>query len=247
MNSIIEEIYQEGAVRDKFGNEYKLCYNIDRFEGEFLFQLISCDPNIRKTLEIGCACGLSSLYICSALSKRDSVKHIIIDPYQTEHYRRAGIYNLQRSGFNFFELIEKPSEFILPEIAQNQSGTFDMVFIDGWHTFDHTLLDLFYANRLIKVGGYIVIDDCNLASVAKAISYFLRYPAYQLKDQCLPKASLKRKLAKIIRTVIPPSIAIYIFPTNLYGRYYIRTIYSSMVALKKVKYDERSWDWFEPF
>ena len=67
MNSIIEEIYRSGVLQDELGNEYKLHSNVDRYEGEFIFQLIRSDPDIRKTLEIGCAYGLSSLYICSAL------------------------------------------------------------------------------------------------------------------------------------------------------------------------------------
>ena len=36
-------------------------------------------------------------------------------------------------------------------------------------------------------------------------------------------------------------------PRNVYDRYYVRTIYSSMVALKKISADDRSWTWFEPF
>lgn len=246
VNSIIEEIYRTGVVQDKLGDEYKLQSSVGRDEGEFILQLIRSDPNIRKTLEIGCAYGLSSLYICSALSERNSAKHIIVDPKQHEGWHGIGIANLQKADFGFFELIEKPSEFVLPDIAQNESGTFDLVFIDGWHTFDHTLLDLFYANRLIKVGGYIVVDDCNWSSVAKAVSYILNYPAYQLNSQCLSKPSLKRALGNVVRTLIPPFIADYMLPRNLYDRYYIRTLYSSMVALKKVANDERDWEWFEP-
>jgi len=247
MNNIIEEIYRKGIVRDELGNEYELHSSIDRSEGEFIHQLISSDPEIRKTLEVGCAYGLSSLYICSALSDRDSAKHIIIDPFQHASWHGIGISNLRRAGISFFELIEQPSEFILPEIARNEPATFDMIFIDGWHTFDHTLLDLFYANRLLKVGGYIVIDDCNWPSIAKAVSYVSKYPAYQLANQTLPKVTLKRKLANMIKYVLPPSIAGYIIPRNLYDRYYFRFIYPSMVALKKVEDDKRNWDWFEPF
>jgi hypothetical protein len=28
-----------------------------------------------------------------------------------------------------------------------------LVFVDGWHTFDYTLLDLFFADLLTEVGG----------------------------------------------------------------------------------------------
>jgi predicted O-methyltransferase YrrM len=247
MNSIIEEIYRTGVVRDRFNNEYELHSSIDRIEGEFIFQLIKSEPDICKTLEIGCAYGLSSLFICSALSERKSARHIMIDPLQQELWNDVGVSNLQRSGFDFFELIEEGSEFILPKMAQNESGTFDLVFVDGWHTFDHTLLDLFYANLLLRKDGYLVIDDCSLPSVAKAVSYISKYPSYQIAQECPPRTEFRRALRNIITTVIPQSISGYVVPKILYDKYYIRTLFSRMVALKKVEEDERDWDWFISF
>ena len=47
----------------------------------------------------------------------------------------------------------------------------DLVFIDGWHTFDYTLVDAFYANELLRVGGYLVIDDAQHSGVAKCVRY----------------------------------------------------------------------------
>lgn len=246
MAHIIEEIFQSGVVCDELGTEYELESHIDRDEGEFLVDLINSDPDIHKTLEVGCAFGISSLFICSALAERQPAKHIIIDPYQQEDWHGVGIANLKRAGYDFFEFFESPSEFVLPDIARNEAGTFDLVFIDGLHTFDHTLLDLFYANQLVKVGGYIVADDCGWTSVAKALTYFLNYPAYQLEGQP-PFPVPRRTVKRIIRTVIPPSIAGYLLPRNLYDRVYIKTLYSSMVALKKVADDARHWTWFESF
>ena len=247
MNNIIEEIYRTGIVRDEAGNEYELKANIDKLEGEFIFQLIKANPNIQKTLEIGCGYGLSSLYICQALFGRISAKHFIIDPLEYSLFHGVGIANLRRAGFDQFELIERPSEFALPEITQKEAGTFDLIFIDGWHTFDHVMLDLFYANYLIKVGGYIIMDDCNWPSVAKAVSYVSRYPAYKLIRQCTSQVSIKQALANTVKAMIPPSVASCILPKTLYDKYYIRSVYSSMIALKKVDNDSRNWDWFEPF
>ncbi|WP_299009799.1 class I SAM-dependent methyltransferase [uncultured Shewanella sp.] len=247
MNSVIEEIYQSGAVKDNKGNEYTLHSGVDRLEGDFLHRLIDSDDSIRKTLEIGCAYGLSSLHICSALKGREGAEHKIVDPFQHKQWHGIGTENLKRAECDFFELIEKPSELALPALVDSEAGTFDMVFIDGWHTFDHTLVDLFYANRLIKVGGYIVIDDCLWASVAKAVSYVERYPAYELHEQSASTQSYKRSIADFIRTVLPAQVAGYILPRYLYDKFYVRTLYSSMVALKKVKEDERNWDWYQSF
>jgi hypothetical protein len=82
------------------------------------------------------------LYICEALSGQGSGRHTILDPGQYSDFHGVGIANLKRAGFDFFELIEKPA--LLAE-----GRKFQFALIDGWHTFDHTLLDLFYVNRLL--------------------------------------------------------------------------------------------------
>lgn len=62
-------------------------------------------------------------------------------------------------------------------MLRKQPESFNLIFIDGWHTFDQMMLDMFYANRLVRIGGYIIIDDCNWESVAVALSYYMNYPA----------------------------------------------------------------------
>ncbi|HVP77651.1 MAG TPA: class I SAM-dependent methyltransferase [Thermodesulfobacteriota bacterium] len=250
MNDLIENIYKTRVVYDESGNEYQLHSEVDKFEGELLRTVISSDPTIRRTLEVGCAYGLSSLHICSALSTRESARHVIVDPVQHAYWHGVGIYNLKRAGFTFFELIEKPSEFILPELAQREAGTYDMVFIDGVHTFDHTLLDFFYASQLIRIGGYIVLDDCTTASISKVVSYVSQYPCYRLLPQFsrnLDKKSPIARIAKGARLLLPRSMAVYLLPKHLYDRYYSRVMYPSMVVLKKVEADERNSDWFAAF
>jgi predicted O-methyltransferase YrrM len=250
MNDFVENIYKTRLVQDESGNEYELHSEVDKFEGELLHAVISSDQTIRRTLEIGCAYGLSSLHICSALSTRESARHVIIDPAQHAYWHGVGVYNLKRAGFSFFELIERPSEFILPELAQSEAGTYDLVFIDGVHTFDHTLLDFFYANHLIRIGGYIVLDDCTTASISRVVSYISKYPCYRLLSQFsrnLYKKSPISRIAKMARLLLPTSMSVYLLPKHLYDRYYSRAMYPSMVVLKKVEVDGRNSDWFVAF
>jgi predicted O-methyltransferase YrrM len=246
MIALAEEIYRTRTVSDDGGNTFPLRGSIDEAEGKLITSVIAGDEGISKTLEVGCAFGLSSLYICSATAKRPGPQHTIIDPNQSKEWRGIGISNLRRAGLNFFTLVEEPSEFALPQIARTSAGTFDLVFIDGWHTFDHTLLDAFYANRLLRVGGYVVIDDCTQAPVAKAVNYIAQYPAYEIVGQSTPR-SAKHRAGALVRSLVPPALAGALFPRLLYDRYYLRCLYSSMVALKKVREDDRSWTWFVPF
>lgn len=254
ISPIIEDILQTKSVQDASGTCYKLSSNIDSHSGSLVYGLIRSNPNIKSTLEVGCAYGLSSLYICSALAGRDNAKHLIIDPFQSVEWHGVGISNLERAGFNFFELIERPSEYVLPELTEGQEGTFDLVFIDGWHTFDHTLTDFFYANRLIKTGGFIVLDDCIMPAVAKVVSYFKNYPCYQIENTLISgdsflnlKPSIKRRFGFMLKKIIHPRLARYIIPKYFYDQYYERLLYPRIVVFRKTGGDFRNWDWYRVF
>jgi predicted O-methyltransferase YrrM len=247
-NSIIDEIYRTKTVHDDYGNEYKLSSEIDSREGDYLYRLISSDGAIRKTLEVGCAFGLSSLHICEALRNRPGASHVIIDPKQLDVWHGVGIAHLRRAGITYFDLICEPSELALPDLLRNHSESFDLIFVDGWHTFDHTMLDMFYANRLLRIGGYIVIDDCKWESVAAAVSYYINYPAYEwLRKPPLRTRSWKMRAPELGRILLPPRIARAFLPAGIHSRFYRRMCYPSMVALKKVAEDARSWTWFSSF
>ena len=59
----------------------------------------------------------------------------------------------------------------MPELLEDNEEKFDFIFIDGWHTFDYTLLDFFYADKLLRKGGIIIIDDAKHLGVAKCVRY----------------------------------------------------------------------------
>ena len=247
-NPIIDEIYKTKVVRDASGNEYRLSSEVGPAEGDYLFRLISSDSSITKTLEVGCAFGLSSLHICEALRNRPGASHVIIDPKQMDAWHGVGIAHLERAGIGFFNIISEPSELALPDLLRSQPESFDLIFIDGWHTFDQTMLDMFYANRLARIGGYIVIDDCNWESVAAVVSYYMNYPALEwLIEPAMLARTWKMRAAKAGRTIFPPRMAYAILPAGIHSRFYRRMCYPSMVAFKKVAQDTRSWTWFKGF
>jgi predicted O-methyltransferase YrrM len=244
VSKIATDIFKTGVVRDENGNAFALKSHVDQAEGNLIFDLIHDDESISTTLEVGCAYGLASLYICSALARRKNARHVIVDPFQKTQWKSIGLLNLERSGFHFFELFELGSEFALPEIARQEKGSFDLIFIDGWHTFDHTLVDLFYANLLLRVGGYIVVDDCNWPAVAKAVNYLLQYPSYQLDREVVVAPTLHRSVKTAFTNMVPARLARKFVPHNLYERLYVRTLFPSMVVLKKASNDERKYNWY---
>jgi predicted O-methyltransferase YrrM len=247
VNKKIIKIFETGRVVGRSGEVHELHSTIDQEEGEFLFRIIQDDESIVKTLEVGCAFGLSSLFICSALQGRNGAFHTIIDPYQNTRWDGVGIRNLEEAGYRFFTLIEGKSEVALPQLLEKDEGQLDFIFIDGWHTFDHTLLDCFYATRLLRVGGYLAIDDVNWPSVRRAVDFLSNYPCYDLYGSVDNKTKLSWK--KILMRIL-----LY-YPVHretwerILSRHIYRKIFEDqsprMVALKKMTEDNRSWDWHD--
>jgi predicted O-methyltransferase YrrM len=136
-------------------------------EGKFITDLID-KHELSNCLEIGMAYGISSFYILSV----KNTKLISIDPYQKEQWSNNGM-NLIKE-FNFqkrHKLMEMKNYIALPKLLEKNQNKFDFIFINGFHTFDYTLLDFFYSNLLLKINGYILIDDALHHGVNKCIEY----------------------------------------------------------------------------
>jgi predicted O-methyltransferase YrrM len=226
-------------------------------EGEFLWSQVR-EHQYTTTLEIGCALGISSLYICDALSGFEEKSHTIIDPYQTTEWKSIGVMNLKKLGFNFFTLIEESSEIALPQLLK-QEATFDFAFIDGWHTFDHTLIDFFYLNRLVRVGGMIVFDDVRYQSVSRVIRYVAKYPNYSIitDEHALQPEGKKARLLKMsikggyyLCKLFPSSIRHLFFSDNILSEHPINEVLlhrPRWIALYKTDEDHREFNWYEDF
>ena len=225
-------------------------------EGQFIHSIVK-NHDISSTIEIGCAHGISSVFICDALRNRPSPHHVIIDPNQSIEFGSAGLRHLAEANIDFYELIEKPSEIALPQLLE-EGCEFDFAFVDGYHTFDHALVDFFYLNRLLRVGGYLVLDDNNMAAINKVIRYIRTYPAYQLIGTAGRRGFQRRALnaAKLaLATLVYPitkiagkSLSHEIFDSSLIRPQSILDLdYSTMVAFQKVAADHRYCDWYDYF
>lgn len=172
--------YVHPAIRKTYtdADDRLLHSAISEEEGAFLHELVRSRP-IKSSIEVGCGFGLSSAQICTALQGRPGARHLMLDPFQTSDVGGAGVQLLRRIGIDFFTLLEKPSEVALPELLA-AGAQFDFCFIDGLHTFDQTLLDFYYLNRMLRVGGIMAIDDVNHPAVNKAVKYVYTYPCYRM-------------------------------------------------------------------
>jgi predicted O-methyltransferase YrrM len=224
-------------------------------EGQFISNII-CNRNVERTLEIGCANGLSSLFICNALSGKSNAHHVIIDPFQSGHWQGRGVANLKAGGFDFFELIEKTSDEALP-LLMARGDRFDFVFIDGRHTFDNVLLDFFYAEKLLNVGGVVIFDDANLGAVKQVIRYIFNYP-HLTPLGSVPYGAWRRKLLNLTKrgagivfrplTYVLGQTSYEFLADGLIKYWRVNPVdSSSMIAFLKTAEDDRSGEWHESF
>jgi len=146
---------------------------IKPLEGNYIYNTI-IKNNFKNCLEVGMAYGISAMYILLALrksNKNSQYKLDSIDPFQTTQWKSFGLNLIKDIKLNNnHNLHEEKSYIVLPKLLEKKE-VYDLIFIDGWHTFDYTLLDFFYADLLLKVGGIIIIDD----AMHQGVNKFLRY------------------------------------------------------------------------
>lgn len=76
-------------------------------------------------------------------------------------------------------ILVEGSEWALPRLASAANAPqLDFALIDGCHSFPMVMVDFFYINAMMKSGGFLLIDDIELHSVAE----LARLLSYQTKD-----------------------------------------------------------------
>lgn len=70
------------------------------------------------------------------------------------------------------------SQWELPRLAAKLQGTVDFALIDGFHGWPIVFVDFYYINHLVRRGGYIMLDDLQLHSVAELARFLKEQPGY---------------------------------------------------------------------
>jgi predicted O-methyltransferase YrrM len=203
VNQVLEDIYNTGRCVDLAGKERKVTGAVPREDALILQEMVRF-VKARTTLETGVAFGLSTLAICEALAggrkstdyadsadsghspvaSRQSpittdVKHYGVDPEQNTVHGGAALASLRRAGLDsVFELLEGPSHLMLPRLLE-KGVVLDLGFIDGWHTFDYSLLDFFYTDKMLRPGGVVLFHDRSWPSKQKVIRFIKTHRRYR--------------------------------------------------------------------
>ena len=146
-------------------------------------------------VEIGMAYGFSTLAILKGLEENGSGKLTSIDPNQTTEWQSIGLARVKEAGHHLrHTLIERPDYLALPGLL-SQGIEIDFAYVDGWHTIDYVMLDIFYLDRMLRPEGVIGFNDCDKIAVRRAIKYLMTHRQYRELDVGLPRNYRSRNWA----------------------------------------------------
>jgi predicted O-methyltransferase YrrM len=199
------------------------------------------------TLETGVAFGASSLAICEAKRNFEATDkiHYGVDPNQSKEYGYSALVSLEKEKLDSqFRLLEGPSHLMLPRLIED-GVRLDFAFVDGWHTFDYTLIDFFLIDKMLKPGGIVAFHDMHSLSKQKVLRYILTHRKYAVLKSAKVKGNESRvKTLKFFlwRLKNRPRLLFSWFHWN-----YQLFNSSGLVVLKKVEGFEPDYTFYKPF
>jgi len=246
---VLSRIVETGRTILPTGEEVQVDSHIDASCGALLQRVIkTLGPKVG--VEVGLAFGISTLYILEAFKETGGEKLIGMDPAQHDnHWCGGGLHNVRQAGYeSLYEFHENASQQVLPALV-GKGKRIDFAFIDGWHTFDHTLIDFFYIDQMLNAGGIVVFDDVGYPSIKRVCDFIVTNRAYEVFDSVrLPiENTSKRRLKHAAKRFLDPLVRTDKTPALEAGRkeFEIDDVY--FLALKKRDDDSRRWDHFVHF
>jgi predicted O-methyltransferase YrrM len=233
MNEILQRVYETSFTEDAEGNRVEAFPSgVTRDTGSILYRLAR-DHACHNTLEIGLGFGLSALFICQALKDQGGGSHTAIDPYEESHYKSIGLLNAQRAGLRpLLRHFPSRSSEVLPRMVE-AGERFDLAFVDGRHHLDYALVDFFYIDQLLNVGGLVVFDDLWLPAIRRVVSYVSRSRNYALQRV---RSDRRRPFWRPVA-----STALRVLQDPLGFDLRVAAIPQNIAVLRKLSEDTRSW------
>jgi predicted O-methyltransferase YrrM len=135
--------------------------------GRFLASLIKMSKYM-TVLEIGVFEGETTKHLIKALPKGGQFIGIDINDYRTEN------------TIALMEVGGKSIDFILgnslDELNKLPYNHFDLIFVDGDHSYDHVLPEFYLVEKLVSNGGVIVYHDTiHLEGPRRLVEYAAQY------------------------------------------------------------------------
>ncbi len=131
-----------------------------------LFQIASKLDEGCKIAEVGFNVGHGAHTLIKGASKIS--KFVSFDICSHDYVKNSWKFFTDR--FEFFETHQGDSLVVFRDFSDKNQNSFDLVHVDGCHTFEIALSDIESAFKLAKTGGIVIVDDFNIEEIQRAFS-----------------------------------------------------------------------------
>jgi predicted O-methyltransferase YrrM len=157
--ALLEEHLTKSKVKVSEGH---ICKDLDKTK---LFKELLDNNNwVQKILEVGFNAGHSSVLF---LSSRPDIRVLSFDIGKHGYVKNAKDF-VDMHFPKRHKLILGDSTKTIPAYARTHNNKYDLIFIDGGHSFNVALSDIINLEKLSHEKTIVIIDDINLSGVSKA-------------------------------------------------------------------------------
>lgn len=248
----LEEIYTLQSIEiDNEGTRTPLHSHTAKEQGLFLQKIFSAIKPSRS-LEVGFAYGISAMFILEMHQKNKSEKgaHIVIEP--DSYWGNAALHNIEKEGLLRYIQIKKDySDKVLARLFLD-NYRIQYAYIDTTKQFDVVMQDFYFINKILDVGGVVILDDCGgicpgVQRVARFISTLPHYKIHAAYNEY--KYSFKKNF---VYRIVSSILKLLPFKQKLYETINFKTdkelgLNFDCIAFIKTGEDKRSWEWDATF
>ncbi|GAB5496615.1 MAG: hypothetical protein Phyf2KO_16950 [Phycisphaerales bacterium] len=200
----------------------------------------ACSPD--RIIEVGCASGVSTLAMAQAAP---GASLVVMDPKQDSHWKGAGRTAIERAqiGGRVELRLERSDESLPALIAEGMRTQF--AFIDGWHMLDYAMMEALLVDRMLDVGGLILLHDLWMPALQHFASFWTTNRAYEpvtirsgeiVNAPWQPEPEIEQREVRLCATT-----------SEHFRNELVPFVDRSILALRKMGEDERPWDAFEEY
>jgi predicted O-methyltransferase YrrM len=243
MHPLLENIFTTRTFKNSKGEEIKIHSHTVREQCVFIQNIIQ-ENHFKDTIELGFAYGISSLAIVEEAAKLNG-RHFVIDKFENTLWDGNGLDLLKQAGYlDHVEFFEQYCYEVLPRLMYDNKR-FDFAYVDSTKQFDWVLVDFFYLDKLLKIGGVVVFDDVDWPGIRKLLRYISRFPNYKICGAHPGNKSIV--LSRELKLLMKFSKFRNLLRNNLLTTDSELGINTHCVALQKTDDDKRNWDWHVDF